>query len=352
MSHRAGRTRLALLFALAASLVAAQARAGDPAADAAAEGDRLTTQGNHRGAIVAYRRAAAADPSPARLCKIGLAYDQLGEGAKAHIFLDRCVAGGAGDAAARQVRDQRRKELDAGDYGLVAISADPAGARVALSLLPDDPPLATPLELLLPLGSHVLLFTAPGHQALARPLEITGRERTALRVKLEPDAKPGTTDVDFEGDGEAAGAVIATADPKPKKFPTLLRDKYQGPDGNPTPAGAQLDDQEVAVEPSRRGPLPWIMIGGGAAFLVGGVGFTLAARSAADDRDALPPDAAHGAADDKVRSRKTAAIACYAFGAAGVGVGAFLLIRGPRTRAGARPTGDGSGAALWLSHAW
>ena len=85
------------------------------------------------------------------------------------------------------------------------------------------------------------------------------------------------------------------------------------------------------------GPLPYALVAGGGLLIGGGVGFAIAAErgSAAE----LP-------------TRRAAAVASLALGAASAGVGVYLLIRPARTHLAARVGPAGDGAAVWLTRWW
>jgi hypothetical protein len=115
-------------------------------------------------------------------------------------------------------------------------------------------------------------------------------------------------------------------------------------------AGEQRRREGDRVDSPRR--WPWGLVVVGAASLVGGAGFHLAAASSRANAADLYDGPAYEAEIDRFRLRRTAAIGLYAAGAVLTATGVVLLARrrGERAAPGVDialvPTGGG--AALWL----
>jgi hypothetical protein len=229
------------------------------------------------GAPIARAEPHGAAAAEAR-CARGRALAARGDAARAHVLLDRCLAAGGGDDATRALRDRLARTLGDGDDAVVTISAKAAGATVALSFLPDEPPLPAPVTVYLPRGRHHLEVRAPGHLPYARDVEVTGRDRLAVFAELvaRAPAPSRTAAIDFGDDGAAAS--VQTAVPRPKQQPTLMPDRFEDrAPGAAADAPAPLrDPMPDARPPARHHPALWLAVGG--AVVAGTIAVFLIAR--------------------------------------------------------------------------
>jgi hypothetical protein len=222
----------------------------------------------------ALAQPAAAPPALDDACRAGLAHERAGALPSAFLELSRCAADAAGAGAADSAALRRvKKKLAAGDYAPVAFSVRPAGTAIRIAPFTDGAPLREPYELWLPFGRHTYAASAPGHGELRGEIVVDSPARILLQIELEPVRRAGgARAVDFEADGPAVDAPIVVADPRPKKLPSLIPERFRrGLGGEPDAAAPSAHPSDSAggrrpAPPVRRRPRthrwPWILTWG------------------------------------------------------------------------------------------
>jgi hypothetical protein len=217
------------------------------------------------GALAVAAGAARAQPvAPAAVdvCSAGLAHERAGALPRAFVELTQCTAhpSAAGEAPAALARI--KKKLAAGDYAPISFSLRPTTAVVRIAPFTDGAPLRDPHELWLPFGRHTYVASAPGYAEMRGEIVVDSTARMHLQVELE--AMSGATpsrSVDFADEGPSVGEPIVVADPKPKKMPSLIPERFRrglGPDA----AGRRTAPANAPAP--RRSPhrWPWILTWG------------------------------------------------------------------------------------------
>jgi hypothetical protein len=261
--HRSpGALSVALGVALACQLPRA-AHADVPSSEAAAEARRAEAKQRfdegvnafreHRwaDAVRAFRQADAISPSAPLSFNIAKAYERLDDTAGAlrwyRDFMRRNPQ--APNAAEVQARITTLAEALA-QRGLqqLTVLSTPSGASVTI----DEQQIGTaPITLELSPGQHHARLELPGYAAQQADFVLDARTPRDLSLRLE-----------------ALGPAPATAPSAPPASPS------NAPTNPPTsPAGSAPGARPF-------GPAPWIVLGAGAASLVGALGFELARRSA------------------------------------------------------------------------
>lgn len=198
------------------------------------------------------------------------------------------------DESARKSRAQIAvKALKRKVFGGIAVSCDPTGALVTVEgLVPT--PTACPLrkEDVKP-GTYTIKVAFEGYDPAERQLEVGPGDATALTVALQ---KTG---------------------------------------------GVQMPDM-VPPEPPVD-PWPWVLTGGGALAIAGGVALTLSATSARDDAEAAQPGSARDGFVEDFERNETLSWIAYGFGGAAILTGLILLTADddPAEATGWRLTGNG-----------
>lgn len=275
------------------------------------------------GAVAKFKQAFALDPDPEYRCGIGIAYRMMNKLARAHLFFGRCVARVAEakrKAELRRVIESVETKLRASGHVAVDVVARPAGATVRVSHFERDETFPAPWQIWLPVGTHTLEISAPGHQTKTHPVVIrSGASTVSAKVSLDKAEVP----------------VVEKPNPVPK--PAVVDEPRPVPEG---PEGAR---------PSKR--TPTVLLGlGGALALVGATFHVLAWRNIGD-LDGLSGDPRA----DKVstiETQRAIAVGGYVVGAISAGVGAYLLVRaGKKKRSSSLSVGPvrGGGSMVWLT---
>lgn len=233
-------------------------------------------------AILSAAGTGAAEPDAARdravrapgdpdACRAGLAHERAGALPRAFVELSRCTAREPAAAEAAAALARTRKKLAAGDYAPVSFSLQPKSAEVRIAPFTDAGPLVEPYELWLPFGTHVYAASAPGHAAMRGEIVVDSTARIHLQVELDPvvRARPSRS-VDFADDGPSVGEPIVVADPRPKKMPSLIPERFRrgldgdhaaGARGEPSPARVR-GRQAPPSAARRKHTWPWILTWG------------------------------------------------------------------------------------------
>jgi len=229
---------------------------------------------------------ALADDAAARalVCSRALAAPPATEVARVHLLLDLCLT--VGDPGARRgeaeaARARALATLHAGDFAPVDIVVTPASAQVTVAAL-GDLAFTTPRTVWLPLGTHEVRATAPGHQGGSVTVSIRSRDPgPPLRLTLLPAVAPapGEAEVDFSEEG-AAGDVESASDLPQAKHDELLKDKYRrglaarGEDDQPAPprlrAGIRLGAGPVLLDGEGADGAVLLRAGAGARYRISG----------------------------------------------------------------------------------
>lgn len=250
------------------------------------EGTRLAAEKRWADAIDRFRRSDREVPYASNDCNIATVYSLMGRPAQAQLYLGRCIErhGGVIPLGERPQVEATWREVDqmltAGEFAPVAIVVDPLSAQVRVSSFAAEDTFTAGRTIWLPFGSHEILVSSTGRIAERRTITI--RDRRARRE------------------------VFALAEARPIAGPTA---------------------------PTRRGPLPYVLLGGGAAALAAGALFTALALDARDDARDAPDLPAHDDAVDRMKRYNLAFDAAYAVGAVSIGAGLYLFLR-PGGRAG------------------
>jgi hypothetical protein len=206
--------------AFASVLVASAIAFAQPASDPQAEAEALAKQGNFLGAAAKYKLAYAADPKPATICNVGVAYYKAKQLARAQLFLNRCLE--RGTALDQQFVDQVRavltsleQTLRGGDFTPLDIVVEPPGAKVTIVEYGDDEAFIGARLVWLPFGVHKLTAHAEGYADKLLEVDAKGRETTPVKITLEkvPEKTPDVGSNANVGSGSGSAAVIVEPPP-------------------------------------------------------------------------------------------------------------------------------------------
>lgn len=202
------------------------------------------------------------------------------------------------DDSARKSRAQLAvKSLKRKVFGGIAVTCEPAGAMVTITGLVDTPTACPVRKEEVKPGTYQVKVAFDGYTPAERELTVGAGDPTALTVALDKEAKAG---------------------------------------------GVVMPDMQPPAEPVD--PWPWVLTGGGALAIAGGVGLTLAAAGARDDAEAAQPGAARDGFIDDFERNETLSWIAYGFGGAAVLTGLILLTADDddaAATAGWRLTGNG-----------
>ena len=291
----------------------AQARAR--ADELAQDGNDLGRQGQLDAAIVKFKQAYKLFPRALYACNLGLAYVRKTDWARAHSFLSLCRSRWDADEGStlqpwvNQRIDESVNALRAGAFGQVRVTAQPADAEIRVSAFSSDEVIAADRVVWLPQGEHTLTVSREGYVTRTQTVDVARGQETEAAIALEQEAA-------------AVPAVVAPSRIEPE---------------------------------SERGPLPWIVLGSGAAAIVAGGVFHAVAMGTKSDAEEIPPGDAF---EDKVQTfkiQRALTVGLYGVGAAAVGVGLFLMLRSPGSADEPAPIGlstDGRGATVVYETRW
>lgn len=331
---RAASRSLAALAVLASATGAA--RADDPVkaravaergVAAAGEGRRTGNAAKFTEAVALFKEAFALHPDPEYQCSIGIAYRDLKDPARAHLYLGRCIARTtAADRKEALAKVQAKLEADLrASHVPVDIVVDPPGAQVTVSAWVDDP-FAAPWLVWLPPGAHSIDATASGYQPGNQQIEIksgVGRQTVSIALTRE---------------------VVAPIDPPPDQPPPDKDPPGDGGAGAMQPPEPPRDDGKP---PSRL--VGKLVIGGGVLLLAGGGVFHALAVGNIGELDELNGDPRRPAKVSTIEKQRAAAIGLYAAGAATVGIGLWLTFRKPKRDSAITiaPLAEGGAMLVW-----
>ena len=203
----------------------------------------------------------AAAPAGDDVCRAGVAHERSGALPRAYLELSRCPAA---DPEASAALGRVKKKLAAGKFAPVSFSLTPAEAEVRIAPFTDGAPLRDPHTLWLPYGRHSYRASAPGHAEVRGEIVVDSPARIHLQVALEPLAHArAPRAVDFEADGPAVDEPIVVADPRPKKFRSLIPRRFRGGlDGEHGEARRDRPGSRRASARRSGSPWPWILTRG------------------------------------------------------------------------------------------
>jgi len=115
----------------------------------------------------------------------------------------------------------------------------------------------------LPSGHYEIDVQRPGYEGGRFRIDVDGTEHMLVPISLKQKTETADVNVDMVEDaGSEVGQVQVAADPRPKKFKTLLATRYQrGPTPEPIP---------IETRAPTRGPWPYLAAGSSiAAFAAG-----------------------------------------------------------------------------------
>ncbi len=277
-------------------------------------GDQLALQE----ATQLFKDALALGDDPLIECDLGLALHYLGEEARAHARLTRCMprlaAVSPGKVAGyRGVEDEVAAAV-AKDHVAVDVATSPPGAVVSISSFPADETVLAPTLIWLRPGTYTLTAHVDGHVDISTTIELTeadvaARARKTWRGKLEKE---------------------------PGELAPIRRDP-------------EVPPVRVEASPPARSKTPaYLTLAAGGALLVGaGVVHYLAYDKRAHLKTLR--GAAYEAYLPTYEKYQRATIGLYAAGAIATGVGTWLYLRA-RTPApiAVSPTPEGDGAMVWV----
>lgn len=317
-------TRLVLLSFAFASLVpgAARAQSGSDASTRAdalfKEGQQLLAGGQIATACAKLEESERLDPKLGRLLNLAYCHQQLGRIATAYKEFNQAAALAAqrGDERQSFARAQAGALAPKLSFLRLDLGHAPEVSEVKVDgerLANQDWAIPFPIDP----GPHTLSFGAPRHKAHDQTVMITAPGVVALAVDpLEVDAQ------------ETAPAPQAAPQPSPA----------------PASPPAVPPDSTGGGGSSRT--LGWVIGGTGLVALGVGIGFALDAMSLKNQADALCPNkqcTPHGKSlIDDASTAATIATIGFAVGVAGLGAGAWLVLR---------PTSNG-GASVALQGTW
>lgn len=316
-------TGLVLVSFAFVSLLAGGARAQSSDAPSKAdalfkEGQQLLAGGQIAMACAKLEESERLDPKLGRLLNLAYCHQQLGRVATAYNEFNQAAALAAQRGDERQAFARTQAGALAPKLSFVRLDL---GRAPEVSEVKVDGERLANQEWALPFpidpGPHTLSFGAPNHKPHDQSVMITAPGVVALAVEpLEPETE-GTT---------PAPQAITQPSPIPPSPPSTPPDSSAGGVSSRT--------------------LGWVIGGTGVVALGVGIGFALDALSLKHQADALCPNklcTPHGKSlIDDASTAATIATIGFAVGIAGLGAGAWLVLR---------PTSNG-GASVALHGSW
>ncbi|MGK0360437.1 MAG: hypothetical protein ACI9U2_002750 [Bradymonadia bacterium] len=272
------RSLLAAAAVIACASPAAAASLGDAQVfvNAASQAFR---KGEYQIALVALRKAEpivekANDPTLAPIrFNIARCLEELGKPAEALGAYARYL--NLPDQSGRKSRAQAAvKALKRKVFGGVAISCDPEGAMITIAGLIDQPAACPLRKAEIEPGTYTVQVEFEGYTSQTREIEVAVGEPRAVTVSLTREG--GLTMPSMEAD-------------------------------------APTD------------PLPWVLTGGGALAVVGGLALTFAAIGARDDAEGMQPGSARDGRVDDFDRNETLSWVAFGFGGVSLLTGVILL---------------------------
>lgn len=281
----------------------------DPPGQVAERAARALADGDHKAAISLLSPPPLSGPETCVLAE-ALVHDK--QSGRAMLYLDRCHRFQA-DADVRHTIARLKKVLRKRSLAPLSLSLSPASATARIDAVYDEEDVfLNDEDLWLPYGSYRMQISAEGYEDSTFAVVVDSADRMLVPLSLHKKAPVVATEIDLGEDaGAELGSVATTTDPRPKKFETLLADRYR-----------RAPDPTLVAEPSNDGESslwPLASSAGGAALVGAGVALHL-------------------------RDNKTAALVGYGAGASLLGVATYLYFR-----SGDGEAADKSSATLSVS---
>lgn len=168
-----------------------------------------------------------------------------------------------------EVRERIRKSMSKAAPVSLALTPETAHATLIVTNVPSDYArldLRTEDELWLHQGRYELEVMAEGFEGGRFAIEVDSTDRMLIPITLKPESGTNQTSIDMTAErGAELGQVASAADPRPKKFKTLLAKRYQRAP-TPTPLPSVRDERGA-------GPLPYLALSLGTVAIGTGVVF-------------------------------------------------------------------------------
>ncbi len=182
---------VALALAVGLLLNTQPEEARDRARDAFTQGQELYRTGDFAGALAAFQKAEAIQPSPATQYNIGRCHERLGQLPDAVAAYERYLSEAPGapdhDALAGHVAELRRQIPPVGH---LKVSVEPPGASVTVDQAAPEP---APIDKLVPAGQHLVLAELSGYTPARRDVEVVAGGSLQLELTLRPVETPPAT---------------------------------------------------------------------------------------------------------------------------------------------------------------
>lgn len=349
---RSGTTVLAVI-AICCGAVSGPARADDPdtvdkrATELVEKAAELGRKGKLPEAIAAFKEAEQLQPRAINDCNIGLAYVRLERWPQAQLFLSRCRERWTQEQTKpieewvnRRLREAIAK-LDSGPYAAVTFSSEPVGATITVLGFGADESFTAPRVIWLDAGTAELDVRLAGHTPESRRLTITKGQGQEVRFQLSKAVE--TTNVE----PQPAEPVTALPPSPPTSVPEVTSASQPGPDVFATPV----------ARPSIKPPVwPWVVAGGGALFVGGGILAHFSALSAKTEAESYAPGEDFTTWNERFEFRRAVTFGLYGLGAVALGTGIYFGLRreskqAPSFAIGVQPTAAGI-PALTVTGSW
>jgi tetratricopeptide (TPR) repeat protein len=281
------------------------------AAEKFSEGRKLLDEGRFREACQMFEQSLALDSSPGTLLNLGNCYEQLGGLLKALATFERAFG------EARQEADPTKRQgwISAAQQRIDALST-----RVPELLVHPSP--------------------TPG-----ATIQLNGQALTSLGAPMRLD--PGRYRLEANAVGKLPFVKtfdLGTGQKLEVAIPVLEDAPVAAPEVAAVAPPPQRYEEPPAASGSRYGIAPWILIGGGAALIGGGIITGLSAKAKADELEENCPNSVCNdpSLEDTRDSGKTLALVTdvlFVAGLVSAGVGVTLLVLdSSSTQAGAAPS--------------
>ena len=202
-----------------------------------------------------YPSLAHADPLPqegAATCQVAATLLADSQPRRALLYYERCYKFEARKKDKKKITGIRSR-LGKAKLAPVSLSLTPATATASIADNYKSDRLQHDEDFWLGSGSYRITVTAEGYESAVFTLQVdSSGERMLVPLTLQTSKAPTTTEIDLGNneDGAELGTVTQAADPRPKKFKSILAKRYRrAPDPKPLP------DSDPASGPSLWLPL-------------------------------------------------------------------------------------------------
>jgi hypothetical protein len=221
---------------LSIAVVAALARLvhadGNEADRLAGDAEALAKKNDFVGAAGKFKAAFAADPRPALICNVGVAYYKAKELARAHLFLNRCLERGTAlDAKfvdnVRAVLKAVETSLRSGEFTPLDIVVEPASTTVVVQAFGDDEAFIGSRVVWLTSGKQTLVGRAEGYSDRIVEVDAKGHDLQPVRVALE--RKPVDTGTQTTTTTTGTTGIRTAPPPPPPQTETRYKTRSKVP---------------------------------------------------------------------------------------------------------------------------